>query len=239
MQLLFLGTLLMVSLSLTQARPEANPKAEAKPGLLSVVEKSTTHLPNHFSAQVSAYNVDPSVAYPDLYGAYPYLLNLPYLNRLPHHSVLPRWGDLLHGKPYLRNYLTSGYGGLSPHLLSYSLAPDDDLSWLFLNGYPFDTYAFNNLFNLHGPYGSTIPYSNPLYSAYGRLHPALLNSNLSALDRFKLNAKLHADDLLYSRPGLSDNPSHSSSLLKATGIHNTNGLGKSKEVDYKKDDRVL
>ncbi|KAF2366850.1 hypothetical protein FHG87_002399 [Trinorchestia longiramus] len=230
MRILLCTTVVALCLVIIQAHPEAKPKPEAKPNLVSVVEKSTTHLPNHFSQQVSAYNVNAASAYPSLYGGSVFPYTIPYYNHLPYSNL----GNHYKTSPYLGNYHAEGLGRLSPNFVPYSLAPDGDSSWYYLNSSPLDAYSVNNLLNFQRLYGLTQPYLNPLYSAYGSTRPALYTSNLSALDKFKLNSKLLGSNSIYGRPALLDQSP--SSLLSAASIHNAHAIAMSKEVDYKKKD---
>lgn len=232
---------------MTKAIPKAKPEADANPNLLSVVEKSTTHLPHHFSSQVSAYNLDPSFGYNGFYGN-----SLNSLNQLPH---LPAtWPGYYNNAPYLshpsayrRNYLGNDLGSVTPNLSPYSLSLDGDGSWYFLDGTSYDSsglrgLAFNNALRLRGLHGLTYPLAvsplagglypgllNANLNAHERsgLYPGWINGNLNALDRLNLNARL------LGRPSLYD----ASSVVAAAAVHNSHSLGKSKEGDYKmKDD---
>ena len=222
---------------------EAKPKPKAA-GLISLVQRSSTVLPNHVSTQVAALNVNPAVAnyynnplirsynpYQHYAGLGPYSgMNFPLYNTL---NQLP-----LYGGGYHPNFNLLGGYSYPNNLLSYTLSPSGDSGWTFaepvvgINAYN-GQIPYNNLLALSNP--ALFPLSSRIPYTIGSLGyplglPADLSSlDLSALERLKYNNKRLGEESLFQVP------TYHPHILAGAALHNAQTLGKSKESsDYKK-----
>lgn len=237
---------------LAKAEPKAKP--EPKPGVLSVVKKSTTHFPNHYSSHISSLNVDPARSHYNSYNPLHHqVAHLPYynyLNTVPYLNTLPPYQGALGGPSYYNKnlynpaYLNGGLYGSYDHtknLLSYSLSPGGDGGWSFVDGAPIAPPAVNPL-RYTNPYNGwassgvypgllsqhVYPLPATLALAGSGLYPFNNMFNLSALDRLKWNSKYLSDEIPFHQSGsVFDRPQ-----IVSAAVHNAHALGKSKESEY-------
>ena len=224
----------MLCVILSNVAGEAEPEPEA--GLISVINKSTTHLPNKYLTQLSTVNVDPTQGYYNpAAGAYLHNIN-PYEVLNPYQSLnLPLFNPL-QNLPYFSSPLANGFrNGYPDSSLGYSLSPLGDSGWTFTGNSglrAYNPFAYNNLVGWSN--ADQLLMNARINYPFGPLSylPGINNFNALALNRYN---NLHHGTANIDESSVFKPPTYYPSLLMGAALHNAHHLGKSKEsLEYKK-----